>query len=327
MLWLCHFSACARQTSRSVCLMDQYSLVTTYFSDWIDAYKRSVVRPVTLRKYETSLKRLGEIAPALTIASLDRRAYQGILNIYALTHERQTTLDFHHQLRAAILDAIDDGLLAHDPTRRAVATGVVHEQRAVKFLSLGQLEKLLAVLNLTGGPSWDHFIYIVAKTGLRFAEALGVTPADVSLEESTVMVSKTWDYKSATPRFAPTKNRSSIRRIKLDHSTANVIGVLMDGLPTAQAIFVTPGHRVFNEVVNNRLRHLCTLAGVPQITVHGLRHTHASILLFAGVSVASVARRLGHANMTTTQRTYLHVIEELEAQDDEKATRCLEALG
>jgi len=101
----------------------------------------------------------------------------------------------------------------------------------------------------------------------------------------------------------------------------------MDGLPTAQAIFVTPGHRVFNEVVNNRLRHLCTLAGVPQITVHGLRHTHASILLFAGVSVASVARRLGHANMTTTQRTYLHVIEELEAQDDEKATRCLEALG
>ena len=51
------------------------------------------------------------------------------------------------------------------------------------------------------------------------------------------------------------------------------------------------------------------------ISVHGLRHIHASILLYAGVSIASVARRLGHANMTTTQKTYLHVIQELENQD------------
>jgi len=307
--------------------MDQNSLFTNYFADWIDTYKRRAVSPVTLRKYETSLKRLGEIAPTLAIAQLDRRAYQGILNAYAQTHERQTTLDFHHQLRAAILDALDDGLIKHDPTRRAVAKGVTHRPRSAKFLSLSQLARLLSVLELGDGPSWDYFIYLVAKTGLRFAEALGVTPADVSLEKSTVTVSKTWDYKSATPGFAPTKNRSSIRTIKLDHSAANVIGVLINGLPTAQPIFVASGRRVFNEVANDRLRHLCATAGIPSITVHGLRHTHASILLYAGVSVASVARRLGHANMATTQKTYLHVIEELEAQDDEKATRCLEALG
>ena len=47
-------------------------------------------------------------------------------------------------------------------------------------------------------------------------------------------------------------------------------------------------------------------------SIHGLRHTHASLLLFAGVSIASVARRLGHASMTTTQKTYLHIIQELE---------------
>ena len=42
---------------------------------------------------------------------------------------------------------------------------------------------------------------------------------------------------------------------------------------------------------------------------------HASLLLFAGVSIASVARRLGHASMTTTQKTYLHIIQELENKD------------
>jgi len=60
--------------------------------------------------------------------------------------------------------------------------------------------------------------------------------------------------------------------------------------------------------------------------VHGLRHTHASILLYAGVSIASVARRLGHASMTTTQKTYLHVIQELENQDIDLVMRSLSNL-
>ncbi len=65
---------------------------------------------------------------------------------------------------------------------------------------------------------------------------------------------------------------------------------------------------------------------VPIILIHGLRHTHASILLFAGVSIASVAHRLGHSSMTTTQKTYLHIIQELENTDIDKIMRSLTAL-
>lgn len=68
-------------------------------------------------------------------------------------------------------------------------------------------------------------------------------------------------------------------------------------------------------------------AKVPIISVHGLRHTHASLLLFAGVSIASVARRLGHASMTTTQKTYLHIIQELENQDVDLVMRSLSGLS
>ena len=67
--------------------------------------------------------------------------------------------------------------------------------------------------------------------------------------------------------------------------------------------------RVFNSTINNRLKVLCKRAQIPVITVHSLRHTHAS-LLFAGVSIAGVATRLGHSSMTTTQETYLHIIQE-----------------
>lgn len=67
-------------------------------------------------------------------------------------------------------------------------------------------------------------------------------------------------------------------------------------------------------------------ADIPIITVHSLRHTHASLLIFSGVSIASVAKRLGHSSMTTTQETYLHIIQELENQDNEKIMRCLAQL-
>jgi len=66
---------------------------------------------------------------------------------------------------------------------------------------------------------------------------------------------------------------------------------------------------------------------IPVISIHGLRHTHASILLFAGVSIGSVARRLGHASMTTTQKTYLHIIHELENQDVDLVMRSLSSLN
>ena len=74
------------------------------------------------------------------------------------------------------------------------------------------------------------------------------------------------------------------------------------------------------------LKHL-TKADIPVISVHGLRHTHASLLLFAGVSIASVAQRLGHSSMTTTQKTYLHIIQELENKDVDLVMRSLSSLN
>ena len=65
-----------------------------------------------------------------------------------------------------------------------------------------------------------------------------------------------------------------------------------------QPIFVSQDQKIFNSTVNSRLATLCRHANIPTISIHGLRHTHASLLLFQGVSVLSVSRRLGHANVT-----------------------------
>ena len=138
------------------------------------------------------------------------------------------------------------------------------------------------------------------------------------------MISKTWNYKNSKGEFMPTKNESSVRKIQIDWQTAMQFSQLVKGLNENEPIFVKS--RVFNSTINNRLEVLCKKADIPVITVHGLRHTHASLLLFAGVSVASVASRLGHSSMTTTQETYLHIIQELENQDNDKIMRHLSML-
>ena len=100
---------------------------------------------------------------------------------------------------------------------------------------------------------------------------------------------------------------------------------LVKDLPKDKPIFVKG--KIYNSTVNDILARWCKKANVPIITIHGLRHTQASLLLFAGVSIASVARRLGHSSITTTQKTYIHIIRELENKDIDLVMRSLASIG
>ncbi|TFZ25995.1 site-specific integrase [Lactiplantibacillus plantarum] len=304
--------------------MAQHVKFHQYFFQWMQLYKLDAVRPVTYRKYEMSHRQLVMLAPDLKMTDLSRLTYQQLLNDYAKTHERQTTMDFHRHLKGSLIDALEEGFIDRDPTRKAIIKGIKHRQHKTKYLHQYELQALLNELNLNNEVNWDYFILLIAKTGIRFAEALGVTPADFDFAHQTLSISKTWDYKSAKSDFAPTKNNSSVRKVPLDWQTVIQFSQLTKKLPDDQPIFVQA--KVYNDTVNHYLERLCKRASIPVISVHGLRHTHASLLLYAGVSIASVARRLGHSNMTTTQQTYLHIIQELENQDNDKVMKHLASL-
>ena len=287
-----------------------------YFSEWIEVYKQGAVRPITYQKYQMTLRRLVELAPILKLVELDKRSYQLLLNSYALTHERQTTMDFHHQLKCAIMDALDEGLLKTDPTRKVIIKGKAPTKKKPKFLNQHELQSLLNSLTLENEPSWDWFILLVAKTGLRFSEALALTPRDFDFEQQKIKITKTWNYKNADGGFGDTKNLSSKRTLQIDPKLCFQFSDLTKNMEADELIFVKS--RVFNSIVNAHLKDLCENSGVPVISVHSLRHTHASLLIFAGVSIASIAKRLGHSSVTTTQETYLHIIQELENKDNDK---------
>jgi len=300
-------------------------LFCDYYDWWIDENKIGVVRDVTLQKYMMTLRRLKELAPGLKLENVDRKAYQQLLNDYARTHEQQTTKDFHNMLKASLLDAFDDGLIRQNPTRKAVIRGKMHVEKKKKYLSRAELQGLLECLELGNEVSWDWLIFLIAKTGVRFAEGIGVTPADFDYERQELAINKTWEYKGGIGNFTTTKNKSSNRKISLDGQTLWKFRTLLEGLPPDEAIFAGR-ERVFNSTVNDYLQRRCEQAGITVISLHGLRHTHASLLLYAGVSIASVAKRLGHSNMAITQKTYLHIIDELDKKDRGKIMEHLSML-
>lgn len=276
-----------------------------------------------MSKYRMTQCWLEKLAPNLLVSELNRTTYQQLLNEYALYHERQTTMDFHHQLKGAILDAMDDGIIDRDPTRKAIIKGRAPREKKPKYLNQFELHSLLANLTLQDEINWDWLILLIAKTGMRFSEALGLTPSDFDFAQQSISINKTWDYKS-NGGFMPTKNKSSTRKIQIDWQTTSQFSGLVKDIGREQPIFVSG--KVYNSTVNGVLFRHCTRLKIPTVTIHGLRHTHASLLLFAGVSIASVARRLGHSSMTTTQKTYLHIIHELENQDTDLVIRSLSRL-
>lgn len=278
--------------------MSKDALFYNYYAQWIEVYKKDAIREATMAKYRMTQKWVEKLAPELKVCELTRTAYQKILNDYAKEHERQTTLDFHHQLKGAVMDAVDEGLIERDPTRKAIIKGKTPREKKIKYLNQFELHTLIADLDIKEEPNWDWFILLVAKTGMRFSEALAITPKDFDFGRQTLSISKTWDYKGKGG-FLPTKNKSSVRKIQIDWQIVVKFSELIKGLPEDEPIFVGE-EKIYNSTVNDALTRHCKACGISEISIHGLRHTHASLLLFAGVSIASVARRLGHASMTTT---------------------------
>lgn len=301
----------------------QKELFSDYFERWITVYKEGAIRKVTMDKYKLSLSWVKKLVPKLKLCDMDRVAYQQLLNDYAKEHERQTTMDFHHHLKSAILDAVDEGLIERDPTRKVIIKGKSPREKKKKYLNQFELHTLLNGLNLKDQINYDWLILLIAKTGMRFSEAIALTPADFDFSHQLLSVNKTWNYKDGGG-FQPTKNKSSVRKIQLDWMIVSQFSALVKDLPVNEPIFVEKA--IFNSTINNILNRHCTDLGIPVITIHGLRHTHASLLLFGGVSIASVAKRLGHSSMNTTEKTYLHIIQELENKDVDLVMRSLSGL-
>ncbi|MFF5994698.1 tyrosine-type recombinase/integrase [Lysinibacillus sp. KU-BSD001] len=96
-----------------------------------------------------------------------------------------------------------------------------------------------------------------------------------------------------------------------------------------QLVFYSPESKyqvISNTNANKLLKKTLLELDIEPITVHGLRHTHASVLLYKNASIYYVSERLGHGDIENTLKEYTHVLKELRLRDEQLAINTFEEM-
>ncbi len=142
-------------------------------------------------------------------------------------------------------------------------------------------------------------------TGMRIGEALALQVKDIDLKNKTITVNKTAYYIGSKCYINPPKTPKSNRTITISNRLVNILDNFIKSL-----YGVNNDTYVFNisrNYIDKRLRKYIKSVGIAPMSLHGFRHSHASLLIELGFAPTAIANRLGHENVTTTLNTYSHM--------------------
>lgn len=296
------------------------TLLADYMQRWKELYKDGVISERGSLRIHWIIDYVRK-EYNLPIADITLDSYQMFINRLSTKYSKETVKKYHTYIKAALTHAVRTGALNRNPAEGAVVKGNKEKTKsnADKFINYEQFKQLEKALLDGIKPEYTsrYIILFAMYTGARIGECLGLTWDCVDFKHNKIRIEKGWDYH-VTNDFTDGKTPSSKRTIIVSQK-------LMDLLKTLP----TGNNRVFKDVsptaANKTLKKFLAKIGVQtNMTFHGLRHTHASILLSKGVNILTVSRRLGHADINETLSTYAHVIRELEETDNEKIINVLD---
>lgn len=296
-----------------------------YFEEWIEIFKDGRHKD-TKKRYKTSLDHVKAYFKDKPMQQITRSDYQEFINQFGKGHSKETVRKLNVHVSACVKSAMVDGFIGNDFTNGIELHFTVKaKSEDEKFISYKESVKLydallerLALTNLS-----SYIILLALVTGMRYQEIVGLTHVDFDFDNNSIDINKTWDWKDGTG-FGDLKADAKPRKIKVDETSMTKMKELIESQSPDRyegLIFFSPGKSkvVSNNAANKTLRKVLKELGIDDITMHALRHTHASAMLYDGATIQSVSKRLGHASIATTLRYYTHVLEELEVKDEEIA--------
>ena len=225
----------------------------------------------------------------------------------------KSVLEIHRVICNALDLAVDRQLIDTNPARRARPPKPTSRSNVPAIWNAEQLRRFLrAASHLRLYPA----LHLVAHTGMRRGEVAGLNWSDLDVAASSLSIVRSRQATMGRTVEGPVKTRTSRRRIDLD---ANTVALLEDWrqrlvdegatLEPSTPMFVNTHHRTPSpESFSQLFGRIIATTELPRIRFHDLRHTHASLLVAAGVPIKVVSERLGHANPGFTMHTYQHLL-------------------
>ncbi|MGX7777236.1 tyrosine-type recombinase/integrase [Streptococcus pluranimalium] len=213
-------------------------------------------------------------------------------------------------------------LIDYNPSRDVVIPRRKNkEKKPIKMLSDHELKQFLDYLETIDLSVYRNFYFYclyktLLATGCRIGELLALEWSDIDFEEATISISKTLTAKKTVN--SP-KTVSSNRIIDIDNATNLLLKQLQNRqrattreLGYLEDVVFSPISQKYTRsaTLSFRLKKDLQKAGVSDIGFHGFRHTHASLLLNAGIPYKELQHRLGHTTIAMTMDTYSHLSKE-----------------
>ena len=187
-----------------------------------------------------------------------------------------------------------------------------------KTLKLEELPAFYAALKKCGDHDFTVAVELALFNGLRRSEILGLTNSSIDLQKGTVSVNQSRHYIDRKSFIQEPKTKSSNRILALPEFLIQDIRKLQkehkenDILSMSDALILDPFGEPYNpNVLYNRLRDFEKANDLPLVSLHGLRHTYASMVNFFGRDLVEISNQLGHASKTITLDTYTHLFEDV----------------
>ncbi|CAI8810112.1 MULTISPECIES: tyrosine-type recombinase/integrase [Bacillus] len=321
-----HAAKAETELSNGTFIEDKNVMISTFLNDWLITYKKGKVRNHTYNLHKTAINKhivpffgsykVFDITPSLCQKFVNHLLEEG--------YSENSVKNYTAPLKGALLKAVDLQLIQQTPFRGIVIAKSDTEDKKIKHLEGQEVNTFVQKLKDTE-PHYFSLFFTLLHTGIRKGEALALRWDDIDLEEGTISIRHTftYDYKNLDNLFAKPKTKASYRTIiladfliqilknhKLEQNKCKLkLGGLYHDL---SLVFARENGLPYpKSTLQRAMTRILKKANVTNITIHGLRHTHAVLLLDAGYSMKEVQERLGHDSIQITSDIYAHISKEM----------------
>ena len=305
--------------------------VAAWFEEWI-AGQRSQLAAATWRGYRGALDRyllpaLGDLALAELHARHLNALYQR-MTVEPGVRGRPLGLAsvryVHAVAHKALRDAARLDLILANPADKATVPKRAQSGAGPREVASWTAEELRAFLRFAAGDPLAALWHLAAATGMRRGELLGLRWSDVELARRTLTVRRALSVVDGSAELKTPKGGRT-RTLRIDEVTAGVLATHHQQPASVQRhgawdLVFTDGNGGHLDplAVTGAFRKLVRRSGLPALSLHGLRHTHATLCLGSGVPVKVVSERLGHTQISLTLDVYAHVLPAMDADAAER---------
>lgn len=300
---------------------------------WLESYE-TTVKPTTYqntRKYLNIL--IKDYFSDIRIESISVSMMQQIV---LKLSKRYTAYSLYLSVVNRVFKfAMSLGIVQANPVDRIIRPKQQPPKSEKIALTKEELNQFLTLAKEHARPVLYAAWHTLAYTGLRKGELLGLEWSDIDLDNKVISVQHNLVMVNGKYRIQSPKTRKSIRKITIDDITASVLKswkleqkklFFKNGVKNSNIVFSgSSGEYLDKSHFRVSLKKFLKRYDLPAITVHGLRHTHASLLFEAGVEPKTISDRLGHANIQTTLDMYTHLNDNQRSDVADRLLKFLEA--